>query len=43
MFLTAEELITLTDCQRINLGHDLIEAKRKLLDLDAGRPVASAR
>lgn len=26
--------------QRVNLGHDLIEAKRKLLDIEAGRPVA---
>lgn len=28
--------------QRINLGHELIEAKRKLLDLEAGRPVAGS-
>lgn len=28
------------DNQRINLGHDLLEAKRKLLDMEAGRPVA---
>jgi integrase len=28
--------------QRINLGHDLIEAKRKLLDLEAGKPVAGS-
>lgn len=28
--------------ERINLGHDLIEAKRQLLDLDAGRPVAGS-
>lgn len=28
------------DNQRINLGHELMEAKRKLLDLEAGRPVA---
>lgn len=28
--------------QRINLGHDLIEAKRKLLDIEAGRPVAGS-
>src|SRR5574340_1440154 len=30
------------DNQRINLGHDPIEAKRKLLDLEAGRPVAGS-
>lgn len=28
--------------ERINLGHDLIAAKRKLLDLEAGRPVAGS-
>lgn len=28
--------------ERINLGHDLIEAKRRLLDLEAGRPVAGS-
>lgn len=26
--------------ERINLGHDLIDAKRQLIDLEAGRPVA---
>lgn len=26
--------------ERINLGHDLLEAKRKLIELDEGRPVA---
>jgi hypothetical protein len=26
--------------QRINLGHDLQEAKQKLLEIEAGRPVA---
>lgn len=28
--------------KRINLGHDPLEAKRKLLDLEAGRPVAGS-
>lgn len=28
--------------QRINLGHDLIEAKRTLLDIEAGKPVAGS-
>lgn len=28
--------------QRINLGHELIEAKRKLLDIEAGKPVAGS-
>jgi integrase len=28
------------DNERINLGHDLIEAKRKLLEIDEGKPVA---
>lgn len=28
------------DNQRINLGHEVVEAKRKLLDIEAGRPVA---
>lgn len=30
------------DNQRVNLGHDLIEAKRTLLDMEAGRPVAGS-
>lgn len=30
------------DNQRVNLGHDLIEAKQKLLDMEAGRPVAGS-
>jgi len=30
------------DNQRINLGHDAIEAKRKLIDIEAGRPVAGS-
>lgn len=30
------------DNSRLNLGHDPIEAKRKLIDIEAGRPVAGS-
>lgn len=30
------------DNERINLGHDLIEAKRRLIEIEAGRPVAGS-